>query len=332
MNRMADRDASRTDASAGTRRACTLLVCMLAATAVLATDWEEPPGDDAGSLPITPQEPRPPYAELNSVKGSLGFDASIQDPLALSTDDRGVVIGVDPEDLYRIIIVDPDSFLAQVLSGPGQTDFDTQLFLFTNSGFPLLANNDAGTFTQDARLVSQANDETKFRLKERGVYLLGVSGAGNIPLGNTAAGIAPMFFPAFLPAGEISGPDGPGANSPLIGWSGDGETGRYLIRLEGVRNPPGPCPADVTTAASNPGDPQFGQPDGLVTVSDLTFFIEAWINQIPRADITTLGANPGAPAYQLPDGLVTIGDLTRYVELWVDGCPALRAEADDPPD
>lgn len=40
-----------------------------------------------------------------------------------------------------------------------------------------------------------------------------------------------------------------------------------------------------------------------------------------RADVTTSGANPGDPEDGVPDGAVTVEDLTFFVELWLQGCP-----------
>ncbi|MEM1331450.1 MAG: hypothetical protein AAGG07_12915 [Planctomycetota bacterium] len=39
----------------------------------------------------------------------------------------------------------------------------------------------------------------------------------------------------------------------------------------------GPARADVTTSNTNPGDPGYGRPDGVVDAADLTFFVEQWI-------------------------------------------------------
>ena len=39
------------------------------------------------------------------------------------------------------------------------------------------------------------------------------------------------------------------------------------------------------------------------------------------ADLTTLGAPIGDPNYGVPDGAVTVGDLNYYVNLWIAGCP-----------
>ncbi|MEM1329190.1 MAG: GC-type dockerin domain-anchored protein [Planctomycetota bacterium] len=82
------------------------------------------------------------------------------------------------------------------------------------------------------------------------------------------------------------------------------------------------CVPDITTDGANPGDPDFLVPDGSVTVSDLTTFVEQWVAlDASVADITTDGANPGDPDFLVPDGSVTVSDLTTFVELWVAGCP-----------
>ncbi|MEM1331472.1 MAG: GC-type dockerin domain-anchored protein [Planctomycetota bacterium] len=87
-------------------------------------------------------------------------------------------------------------------------------------------------------------------------------------------------------------------------------------------DPTAPCNPDVTTDGTNPGDPGYGVPDGSVTVADLTYFVEQWINGVVAvADVTTDGTNPGDPGYGVPDGLVTIADLTYYVEIYLNGCP-----------
>ncbi|MEM1331473.1 MAG: GC-type dockerin domain-anchored protein [Planctomycetota bacterium] len=82
------------------------------------------------------------------------------------------------------------------------------------------------------------------------------------------------------------------------------------------------CIPDVTTDGSNPGDAEFGVPDGSVTTADLTFFVEQWINGAAAiADVTTDGTNPGDAQFGVPDGSVTTADLTFFVEAWVAGCP-----------
>ncbi|MEM1331611.1 MAG: GC-type dockerin domain-anchored protein [Planctomycetota bacterium] len=86
--------------------------------------------------------------------------------------------------------------------------------------------------------------------------------------------------------------------------------------------PPGCGPADLTTDGTNPGDTGYGAPDAQVTVTDLTYFAEAWVaGDLSIADLTTFGTNPGDPNYGVPDQQVSVTDLTYFVELWIAGCP-----------
>ena len=82
------------------------------------------------------------------------------------------------------------------------------------------------------------------------------------------------------------------------------------------------CPADLTTQGAGVGDPGFGVPDGLVTASDINYFVNAWVsNDLSVADLTTQGAAVGDASYGVSDGLVTGADINYYVNLWVAGCP-----------
>ena len=82
-----------------------------------------------------------------------------------------------------------------------------------------------------------------------------------------------------------------------------------------------PCIPDITTDGANPGDPGFGEPDGAVTVADLTFFVGQWVEGgLAVADITTAGTNPGDPGFGVPDGVIAVAELTFFVEQWIGGC------------
>ncbi|MEM1330148.1 MAG: GC-type dockerin domain-anchored protein [Planctomycetota bacterium] len=82
------------------------------------------------------------------------------------------------------------------------------------------------------------------------------------------------------------------------------------------------CIPDVTTTGTNPGDADYGNPDGEVSVSDLTYFVEFWLaNDLSVADVTTDGSNPGDAGFGSPDSAVTVSDLTFFVEQWLAGCP-----------
>ncbi|MEM1331488.1 MAG: Ig-like domain-containing protein [Planctomycetota bacterium] len=82
------------------------------------------------------------------------------------------------------------------------------------------------------------------------------------------------------------------------------------------------CETDITTEGTNPGDALYGVPDGQVTVTDLSYFVELWLaNDLDVADVTTDGANAGDPSFGVPDGQVRVQDLTYFVESWIAGCP-----------
>ena len=72
-----------------------------------------------------------------------------------------------------------------------------------------------------------------------------------------------------------------------------------------------PCPADLTTDGTS-----NGIPDGLVTLSDFSFYLALWSAMNPAADLTTDGTSNG-----IPDGLVTLSDFSFYLALWSAGCP-----------
>ncbi|MEM7754563.1 MAG: NF038122 family metalloprotease [Planctomycetota bacterium] len=88
----------------------------------------------------------------------------------------------------------------------------------------------------------------------------------------------------------------------LLGWDID-------VQLA----PIDPCsPADITTE----GTPN-GEPDGVVTLSDFSFYLSLWSNSDPGADITTDGVcNVGNGG----DG-VTLSDFSCYLSTWSLGCP-----------
>ncbi|MEM1330367.1 MAG: alpha-amylase family glycosyl hydrolase [Planctomycetota bacterium] len=129
------------------------------------------------------------------------------------------------------------------------------------------------------------------------------------------------------PAFQGSGPHNPGTlNAENIAYDAFSQSieldlaARSILVLAPARL--GPCTPDVTTNDTNPGDALFGVPDGEVSVTDLTYFVEAWINGDQTvADLTTNDTNPGGALFGVPDGEVSVTDLTFFVEAWVNGCP-----------
>ncbi|MEM1331735.1 MAG: family 16 glycosylhydrolase [Planctomycetota bacterium] len=78
--------------------------------------------------------------------------------------------------------------------------------------------------------------------------------------------------------------------------------------------------ADTTTSGVNPGGTGYGLPDGNVDVSDITYYVERWLNGEVDADVTTSGTNPGDAGYGEPDNGINTADLTFFVERWLAGC------------
>ncbi|MEL7471672.1 MAG: GC-type dockerin domain-anchored protein, partial [Planctomycetota bacterium] len=72
------------------------------------------------------------------------------------------------------------------------------------------------------------------------------------------------------------------------------------------------CFADLTTDGSS-----NGVPDGLVSLSDFSYYLSLWSTADPAADLTVFNAClPGTP-----DGDVTLSDFSCYLSEWSVGCP-----------
>lgn len=190
--------------------------------------------DSAGSLTATAQVVNDiPLQTINHIYGQL---------TGLS---RGTGPIDDYEDMYQILITDPAAFSATsspTCDGavtPFETDFDTQLWLFSNGGHGMLGNNDEASFSMGTSLLP-AGSLTGAGI---GLYYLAISGAGNDPASDDG-----LIFDFASPT-ELSGPDGPGGASPITDWRGPGETGLYTICLTGARMVPEPTTAVMLVAA-----------------------------------------------------------------------------------
>lgn len=185
----------------------------LASTALGGPDWTEL--GDAGSVIQFAQAPLG-NGPINSIAGELtGF--------------RGGT--ADLEDLYLIGITEPTSF-ELVLEDP---QFDAQLFLFNitlaGEALGLLANDDANEKTTAPMLTSMATDGTMAMIQSPGDYLIAVAGKGRQPISATGE----IF--SFDSSTEVSGADGPGGFNAHIGWTGDGQIGRYRVEMESTEFP-----------------------------------------------------------------------------------------------
>lgn len=190
-----------------------MIAALLCTASPLAAgpDWVEPPGIDAGPFPGSAQ----------SVNGS-GSLSSIGGELTGAS--AASAVADDFEDMYCFQIVDPANFRALTspdATFPGSADFDTQLWLFDPNGFGLLANDNARTNEPGSGLPAPAG-------LAPGVYCLAISGFDDDPQSNGG----PIFDQETRE--EVTGPDGPGGQEPIVAWGPPGETGRYVIALSGA--------------------------------------------------------------------------------------------------
>lgn len=71
-------------------------------------------------------------------------------------------------------------------------------------------------------------------------------------------------------------------------------------------------PADTTTSGL-----ETGEPDGIVDLSDFSFYLAQWASSEPSADITSEAVcQPG-----VTDGMVTLSDFSCFLSVWSNGCP-----------
>ncbi|MEM1330371.1 MAG: GC-type dockerin domain-anchored protein [Planctomycetota bacterium] len=208
-----------------------------------------------------------------------------------------------------------------IMGAPG-TMFGDLTFRNTINAF---AMNRAGqiAFNADVVIPGEGNGEALFfydpatglhEIMREGETIGAVDGVGGIRadliefLGAQNSGHRPVYADGLGDTGLVAFTVREGSNdSAVVTWQ--------LTEAS-------PCVPDITTDGTNPGDAGFGDPDGAVTVSDLTFFVEAWLaSDLGIADVTTDGTNPGDAAFGTPDGAVTVSDLTFFVEAWLGGCP-----------
>ena len=93
--------------------------------------------------------------------------------------------------------------------------------------------------------------------------------------------------------------------------SGAQEGQLVTLTLSGVVSAGGCSPADVTTTGN-----ASGTPDGVVDLSDFSYYLTLWSNADARADVTTTGSANG-----IADGTVDLSDFSYYLTLWSAGCP-----------
>lgn len=175
--------------------------------------WEEPDYDDAGELPGTAQIPRGTGA-LTMITGDVTDDVA---------------------DMYLIYINDPAAFSACTAAhcggSVGDPLFDTQLWLFDFDGYGVVANDNTLSATPiQSQLLPTATDDSGSAVTSPGYYYLAISQAPSSPRNSDG------FIFALLNPVEVSGPDGPGGDSPVTCFMATNKTlGTYSIALTGVQ-------------------------------------------------------------------------------------------------
>ncbi|MCW5753897.1 MAG: DUF11 domain-containing protein [Phycisphaeraceae bacterium] len=82
----------------------------------------------------------------------------------------------------------------------------------------------------------------------------------------------------------------------------------------------GGCPADLS-GASDPNDPAYGIPDGVVDASDFFYYLDQFVaGNLAVADLTG-SSDPNDPAYGVPDGQIDASDFFYFLDIFVAGCP-----------
>ncbi|MEL7471674.1 MAG: GC-type dockerin domain-anchored protein [Planctomycetota bacterium] len=84
------------------------------------------------------------------------------------------------------------------------------------------------------------------------------------------------------------------------------------LSIDAAPLPAGCGPGDLTTTGSD-----LGVPDGLVDLSDFSYYLGLWAADAPRADVTP----ESTCDFNVPDGAVTLSDFACYLSVWATGCP-----------
>ncbi|MEO0483265.1 MAG: GC-type dockerin domain-anchored protein, partial [Planctomycetota bacterium] len=126
----------------------------------------------------------------------------------------------------------------------------------------------------------------------------------------------PLFGSPALNAGDpaaVAGQSGvPEFDQRGVGFDRVLEGRIDIGAIESTPEPVACSPADVTTDAT-----ANGVPDGVVTLSDFSFYLSLWSQNDAAADITADGVCDLGTA---GDG-VTLSDFSCYLSLWSQGCP-----------
>lgn len=222
--------------------------------------------------------------------------------------------------------VRPDGLVVVDLDGDGDNDIAVatsgggfnQVEVFTNTG--------GGTFVAGAVIASGGQNPSEIEavdLDADGDLDLVVTNSDTASVGaieNLGAG---AFGPAVVFA-VGSDPQAPGVGDfdqsgtpDLAIPSKDANTTAILLNTIVVAPA---CPADLT-GSSNPSDPSFGVPDGVLDSNDFFFYLDRFAaGDLAIADLTG-SSDPNSPSFGVPDGTLDASDFFFYLGRFAAGCP-----------
>ncbi|MDW8106417.1 MAG: DVUA0089 family protein, partial [Armatimonadota bacterium] len=182
-------------------------------------------GDPADCPPPPPSQPWDETSNGGGDAGDLAGNAQIvysatATPCETLVNPLTGTNGDSDVDLFVICITDPAQFVATTVGG---ATWDTQLWLFRCDGTGVVFNDDSGG------LQSRIDNSTNC-IQQAGIYMLGIS-----RYNRDAVDANGQLIWNNSPFSAVRCPDGPGANNPLAGWTGDTSAGgSYTIRLRGA--------------------------------------------------------------------------------------------------
>jgi hypothetical protein len=220
--------------------AAAALIAFSGSIAIAGPDWIE--DKDAGSSLGGAQRPRG-TGTLHSISGSLsGADAP------------------DFEDCYIVRVANTATFSLQV----SNANFNPQIFLFrigaAGGASGLLANDDRAVGNPLPRLTVVSNDDTNVVVSIPGDYMIAVTGFNRDPVTLTG----PVFDQNTTT--QVSGPDGRGGFNELTGWTGNGQTGSYVLTFTGAEFPSRSCYPNCDGSTGTP----------ILTPNDFQCFMSAY--------------------------------------------------------
>ncbi len=115
-------------------------------------------------------------------------------------------------------------------------------------------------------------------------------------------------------------PNNPLYPEPLFLNGSQHADGFWRIGFETYMLAGGSCAPDLS-GSSDPNDPAYGMPDGLVDASDFFYFLDQFAaGNLAVADLSG-STDPNDPGYGVPDGTIDASDFFYYLDIFVAGCP-----------